>query len=356
MAHRIRLFLSILVALSCLRLGAAPPPASNQFHVAVYIPVGVVEQMKDPGLARELLEGNLQPGQGGQGLHRDLPQRTRRRRCPARDRSRNSLLAHGVQVAGGIALRGRRRHGRRSETGGGGQFVSFCYTDPRAARLCQAHLPSSPRATSTRSFSTTSSSTTPRRDSDIAAKGDASWTDFRLTLMDDVSRDLVVGAARAVNPKVKVVIKFPNWYEHFQANGYDLDRSRRSSTASTPARRPAIRSSTISTCSSTRATRSSATSTTSSPAQRRRLGRHLRHPLSRPLRRAAMGHHAGQGAGDHALPVQRPARPAAARRSRGLERPADQLQHGGPGEVARGLGRAAPAQLRHRGRLSPWHR
>ena len=32
-----------------------------------------------------------------------------------------------------------------------------------------------------------------------------------------------IGPARAVNPKVKIIIKFPNWYEHFQANGYDLD-------------------------------------------------------------------------------------------------------------------------------------
>jgi hypothetical protein len=40
--------------------------------------------------------------------------------------------------------------------------------------------------------------------------------------MNEVSRDLVVGAAKAVNPKVKIVIKFPNWYEHFAGNGYDL--------------------------------------------------------------------------------------------------------------------------------------
>ncbi len=50
-----------------------------------------------------------------------------------------------------------------------------------------------------------------------------SWTDFRLREMDEVSRELVVGAMRAANPKVKVVIKFPNWYEHFAANGYDLE-------------------------------------------------------------------------------------------------------------------------------------
>ena len=62
---------------------------------------------------------------------------------------------------------------------------------------------------------------------DIAAKGDQSWTDFRVKTMNDVSRDLVVGAARAVNPKIKVIIKFPNWYEHFQGNGYDLDQESR---------------------------------------------------------------------------------------------------------------------------------
>jgi hypothetical protein len=45
--------------------------------------------------------------------------------------------------------------------------------------------------------------------------------------MDEVSRNLVVGPALAVNPKVKVIIKFPNWYEHFQANGYDLDQEPR---------------------------------------------------------------------------------------------------------------------------------
>jgi len=42
--------------------------------------------------------------------------------------------------------------------------------------------------------------------------------------MDEVARNLVVGAARAVNPNVKIIIKFPNWYEHFQANGYDLEQ------------------------------------------------------------------------------------------------------------------------------------
>ena len=40
--------------------------------------------------------------------------------------------------------------------------------------------------------------------------------------MDDVSRHLIINPARAVNPKVRIIIKYPNWYESFQALGYDL--------------------------------------------------------------------------------------------------------------------------------------
>ncbi len=57
---------------------------------------------------------------------------------------------------------------------------------------------------------------------DIAARGDRSWTDYRLAVMVDAARDLVMGAAKAVNPKVKVVIKYPNWYDHFSGCGFDL--------------------------------------------------------------------------------------------------------------------------------------
>ena len=39
-----------------------------------------------------------------------------------------------------------------------------------------------------------------------------------------MAAELVLKPARAVNPNVKVTIKYPNWYEHFQGLGYDLDQ------------------------------------------------------------------------------------------------------------------------------------
>jgi hypothetical protein len=56
----------------------------------------------------------------------------------------------------------------------------------------------------------------------IAAKGDKSWTQFRTEQMDEVSKNLIIGPAKAVNPRVRIIIKYPNWYESFQGLGYDL--------------------------------------------------------------------------------------------------------------------------------------
>ena len=62
-----------------------------------------------------------------------------------------------------------------------------------------------------------------KNDDEIAAKGSKSWTDYRLRLMADAGRELVVNPAKAVNPKVKVIVKYPNWYDHFHGLGFNLE-------------------------------------------------------------------------------------------------------------------------------------
>ena len=62
-----------------------------------------------------------------------------------------------------------------------------------------------------------------KNDDEIAAKGDKSWTDYRLRLMADAGRELVMKPAKAVNPNVKVIIKYPNWYDHFHGLGFNLE-------------------------------------------------------------------------------------------------------------------------------------
>lgn len=62
-----------------------------------------------------------------------------------------------------------------------------------------------------------------KNDDEIAAKGDRSWTEYRLELMSKAGKELVVDPAHKVNPKCKVIIKYPNWYDHFHGLGFNLD-------------------------------------------------------------------------------------------------------------------------------------
>ena len=62
-----------------------------------------------------------------------------------------------------------------------------------------------------------------KNDDEIAAKGSKSWTEYRIRLMADAGRELVVNPAKAVNPKVKVIVKYPNWYDHFHGLGFNLE-------------------------------------------------------------------------------------------------------------------------------------
>jgi hypothetical protein len=58
----------------------------------------------------------------------------------------------------------------------------------------------------------------------VAAKGPQSWRQYREKLMLEMSRECVLGPARAVNPQVKVILKFPQWYDRFQERGYVPDQ------------------------------------------------------------------------------------------------------------------------------------
>jgi hypothetical protein len=192
---------------------AASPGAPHQnFRVAVYIPVQVVEHMKD----RQWLETSwaninrqvkvdkvyIETYRSGVIADDDLI-----------DSVKKFFLDRGVQVGGGIAFAAADSK----------QFRSFCYTDPKerayvrhVSELTARHFDDI--ILDDFFFNNT------KTDSDIAAKDGKSWSQFRLGLMDEVAQDLVVNAARAVNPNVKITIKFPNWYPHFQGLGYDLDK------------------------------------------------------------------------------------------------------------------------------------
>lgn len=122
---------------------------------------------------------------------------------------------HGVEVWGGITL---------SAGGGkGGQFGTFDFEKPADRAECKKAVEMAARhfdhVILDDFFFYTSKS-----DEDIKAKGKRSWTQYRLDTMRKAARELVLGPARKVHPGIKMIIKYPNWYEHFQGLGYDLDQ------------------------------------------------------------------------------------------------------------------------------------
>ncbi|MFB3921456.1 MAG: hypothetical protein ACE145_07020 [Terriglobia bacterium] len=56
------------------------------------------------------------------------------------------------------------------------------------------------------------------------ARGSMSWKQYREKLMLDVSSERVLGPARQANPNVKIILKYPQWYDAFHERGYVVDK------------------------------------------------------------------------------------------------------------------------------------
>jgi len=50
------------------------------------------------------------------------------------------------------------------------------------------------------------------------------WEDYRCELMVRLSQDRVLGASKKVNPRVRIIIKYPQWYDNFHVRGYEVLR------------------------------------------------------------------------------------------------------------------------------------
>lgn len=56
---------------------------------------------------------------------------------------------------------------------------------------------------------------------------DGSWQRYRLDLMRRVSEEDIIAPAKAVNPRCRITIKYPNWAESYQETGYNPADQRR---------------------------------------------------------------------------------------------------------------------------------
>jgi hypothetical protein len=54
------------------------------------------------------------------------------------------------------------------------------------------------------------------------ARGERTWSQFRREMMLRLTRERVLGPARGVNPNVRIILKYPQWYENLHVRGYDI--------------------------------------------------------------------------------------------------------------------------------------
>ena len=133
---------------------------------------------------------------------------------------------HGVEVAGGLTTTMPTPEGDEPKQR---LFETICYNDPkmtdRLREVC-AFLGAHFDAFIIDDFfftNCTCEACRKGRDAYNKAHGitDGSWQAYRLDLMERVSREIVIGPAKAANPACKITIKYPNWAESYQETGYN---------------------------------------------------------------------------------------------------------------------------------------
>lgn len=207
--HIIRGVLGVLIIIASFFLTTAK--GYQNFRVAVYATARDVNQMADPNwlearwneISRQVKVDKIYLE-----THRDVVLVDDKTIAFAR----KFFEDRGIEVAGGITYTIMESN----------RYKTFCYTDPAQRKRVKEIAEHTARLFDEiilDDFFFTNC----KCELCIKAKGNKSWSQFRLDLLKQAAKDLVVAPAKKVNPKVKMVIKYPNWYEHFQGCGYNLE-------------------------------------------------------------------------------------------------------------------------------------
>ena len=124
------------------------------------------------------------------------------------------LEEYNVKVSGGITSTGLVNDVQKPAL-----FDTFCYTDPDHRRE-YLRIVSEAAQVFDEIILDDYFFTSCRCEMCIAAKGKRSWKDFRQAQMQAFSAE-IVSLAREINPGIRFIIKYPNWYESHQATGYN---------------------------------------------------------------------------------------------------------------------------------------
>jgi len=132
------------------------------------------------------------------------------------------LKKEGFEVAGGIATVPGPDFGVRQEA----RFAWFNFQNPKtqndlrrvmedAAPIFDTFIVDDFLATS----DTSAESAT--------AKGNRDWPEYRRDLLSELSKTIFIDPVKKINPKMNMIIKYPQWYDRYHLFGYDVVRQPR---------------------------------------------------------------------------------------------------------------------------------
>jgi hypothetical protein len=211
--RRTKLFKSVLLILiSLFIVKQSPAQGSHEnFKVAIYTRAYEVQKMEDPQWLEstwETISSQLKVDRIYLETHRDL--------LIVDEKTLESAIKffneRGIETEGGITYTVDESN----------QFETFCYTNPEHKAKVQEIIEHTARFFDEiilDDFFFTSC----KCELCVKAKGNQSWASYRTKLMTEATKSLILEPAKKINPNAQVIIKYPNWYEHFHELGFDLE-------------------------------------------------------------------------------------------------------------------------------------
>lgn len=132
---------------------------------------------------------------------------------------RDAFIRHGFTVAGGIATVPGGDFGVPANAG----LAWFNWQNPKTQRDLEAVMRMSARVFDEFIVDDFLCTGDLSAESD-AARGDRSWSEYRRDLLTELSQSVFIDPAREVNPAIRMIIKYPQWYDRFHLFGYDVAR------------------------------------------------------------------------------------------------------------------------------------
>ncbi len=183
----------------------------RSFKVAIYVRYYEVAKMADSEYLESTwssISSQMKVDRVYLETHRDtliVPQKTL-------DKAKKFFKDRGIETCGGITYTLMEWN----------NFETYCYSNPEYRKKAQEVIEYTAKNFD-RIILDDFFFTDCKCDLCIEAKGDMSWTEFRLKQMNEAGKNLIVGPAHKVNPKCEVLIKYPNWYDDFHGLGFNLE-------------------------------------------------------------------------------------------------------------------------------------